>query len=46
MVVYVQFLLLARCIPTERRGVYEISVILRTDRQLTSVPGRAFLEEL
>jgi len=31
---------------TERRGLYEISVTLRTDQRPTTVPGRAFPEEL
>jgi len=36
------FLLLMRYVP----NVYEIGVISRTDRRPTSVPERAFLEEL
>jgi len=31
---------------TQQRGVYEISVILRTNRRPASILGRAFLEEL
>jgi len=41
-----QFLLLARYIlNVAKRGVYEIHVLLKTDRP-TSVPERDFLEEL
>ena len=41
------FLLLALYVPNVAKTstVYEISVILRTDRRPTSVPNRAFLEE-